>query len=57
METVIQLLRELERTKFYGSLTVKFEAGHVTVLKKEETIKPPERYRDNRGQANDDNQR
>jgi hypothetical protein len=50
MQYVIEILRILEREKFYGSLEVKFEAGKVTVLKKAETLKPPaDDRRDNRG--------
>jgi hypothetical protein len=50
MQYVIEILRALERERFYGSLEVKFEAGKVTVLKKAETLKPPaDDRRDNRG--------
>ena len=34
------LIRELAESRFYGSLTLKFEAGKVVTLKKEETLKP-----------------
>jgi len=40
MNEAIQLIQKLARDGFYGSLTVKFEAGRVVVLKKEETFKP-----------------
>jgi hypothetical protein len=33
-------MRQLARDGFYGALTIKFEAGRVVVLKKEETLKP-----------------
>ena len=33
-------LRELADSHFYGSLTLKFEAGRIIILKKEETLKP-----------------
>lgn len=53
MHETIELLKRLARERFYGSVTVKFEAGTVTVVKKEETIKPASSaagdYRDNRG--------
>lgn len=37
-----ELIRELAERCFYGSLTLKFEAGKVVILKKEETLKPTE---------------
>ncbi len=33
------LLQEMARRRFYGSLTLKFEAGKIVLLKKEETLK------------------
>lgn len=54
MQSLDQLLAELERQRFYGSLEVKLEAGKVVLLRKTETIKPaPESYRDNRGGKNE----
>jgi len=52
MEETLSLIRRLASERFYGSITLKFEAGQVVVLKKEETIKP-KNYRDNRGQSNE----
>ncbi len=52
MDEIFALIRRLAIEKFYGSITLKFEAGQVVVLKKEETIKPKD-YRDNRGKLND----
>jgi hypothetical protein len=50
MQTVNDVLEELERNRFYGSIELKLEAGKVVLLRKTETIKPsPETYRDNRG--------
>jgi hypothetical protein len=40
MNEAIDLIRQLGRERFYGALTLKFEAGHITTLKKEQTIKP-----------------
>ncbi len=40
MNEAIELIRQLARERFYGAVTVKFEAGKVVVLKKEETLKP-----------------
>jgi hypothetical protein len=34
------LIRQLARDGFYGALTIKFEAGQIVILKKEETLKP-----------------
>ena len=34
------LIRQLADQHFYGSLTLKFEAGRIVILKKEETLKP-----------------
>lgn len=42
------LIDELERGRFYGSLELKFEGGRVVLLRKVETIKP-KANRDNRG--------
>ena len=50
MENTFALIRRLASDRFYGSITLKSEAGNVVVLKKEETIKP-QNYRDNRGEA------
>jgi hypothetical protein len=42
MNEAIELVRQLVRERFYGALTMKFEAGKVTTIKKEQTIKPSE---------------
>ena len=47
------LLAELEQSRFYGSVEIKFEAGRVVLLRKTETIKPD--YRDNRGTNDEHN--
>lgn len=50
MSELTELLRQLEQSRFYGSLEVRFEAGHVTVIKKTESIKPGvSDHRNNRG--------
>lgn len=54
MEQIFALIRRLARERFYGSLTLKLESGEVVVLKKEETIKPLNNYRDNRGDFQND---
>jgi hypothetical protein len=40
MDEIIALVRQLIRERFYGALTLKFEAGRITTIKKEQTIKP-----------------
>ena len=36
---LIDMLEALIDTKFYGSITIKFENGKIVIVKKEETIK------------------
>jgi len=36
----IRLLARLGRERFYGKLTISFEAGNIVSLRKEETLKP-----------------
>jgi hypothetical protein len=48
MDEAIALLHRLVQQRFYGAITLKFEAGRLVCLKKEETIKPT-LHRDNRG--------
>jgi hypothetical protein len=43
MNEAIELIRQLVRERFYGALTLKFEAGQLTIIKKEQTIKPSAR--------------
>ena len=40
MNEAIELIRKLAHDRFYGALTLKFEAGRITTLKKEQTLKP-----------------
>ncbi len=37
-----QLLRQLEESRFYGSVELKYEAGRVVLVRKTETFKPCE---------------
>lgn len=39
MERLIQLIKKLMDTKFYGELIIKLEAGKVVHIKKTESIK------------------
>lgn len=38
----LEFVRLLSSTEFWGSLTLKFEAGRIVHLKKEENLKPEE---------------
>ena len=50
MRELTELLRQLEAARFFGVVEIKFEAGHVVLLKKTETLKPMQpSCGDNRG--------
>jgi hypothetical protein len=51
LASVERILRGLGERQFFGTLELKFEAGHVVLLRKTETLKP-EDCRDNRGYDN-----
>jgi len=51
-QSITEIVHELERSRFYGSLEIKFEAGRVVLLRKTETIKP-NNCRETRGEQND----
>ena len=54
MGELIRLLRQLEAARFYGSVEVRFEAGHITVIRKTESIKPRAGdHRNNRGKQDE----
>jgi hypothetical protein len=36
-----KILNELKTKRFYGKITLSFEAGKLVTLRREETIKPP----------------
>ncbi len=36
-----QLITEAQSQGFFGKLTLQFERGHITLVRKEETIQPP----------------
>lgn len=46
--TIEQLLLDVQRDRFYGELSLKFEAGRFVIARKSETIKPSS-DRDSRG--------
>lgn len=51
-----EMLSQLERTKFFGSVELKFEAGHVVLVRKTETLKPTvTNCGDNRGNHDEGN--
>jgi hypothetical protein len=39
--TIPELTVELERSRFYGSLELKYEGGRLVLIRKTETFKPP----------------
>lgn len=39
MTKLIELLRNLERERFYGNVQIEFQAGDVTIVRKQQTIK------------------
>ena len=39
MTKLIELLRGLERDRFYGKVEIEYRAGDVTIVRKEQTIK------------------
>lgn len=51
--SIQRILGSLIEQRFYGSIELRFEAGHVVLLRKTETIKPDD-CRDTRG---DDDER
>ena len=54
MNTVDEILSQLARDRFYGSVEIKLEAGKIVLLRKTETIKPTdENCRNNRGGNNE----
>ncbi len=40
MNDLIQLLRQLQTERFYGSVTFQFKNGEVSLIRREETIVP-----------------
>lgn len=54
MNELIAMLKQLEGSKFYGSLELKLEAGRIVLIKKSETFKPTEpNYGNNRSVSHD----
>lgn len=41
-KSTIEYLYELANEKFWGSLTIKFEAGRIVHVRREENLKPEE---------------
>ncbi len=40
MPKLIELLKQLNKNKFYGSIEIKFENGEIVIIRKIENIKP-----------------
>jgi len=40
LTNTIRLLAKLSREEFYGKVTIEFRDGQVSVIRREETIKP-----------------
>jgi hypothetical protein len=58
MNELAQLLRQLELSRFYGSVELKYEAGRVVLIRKSETFKPSDSgYGNNRSTGHEANQR
>ncbi|HKN74221.1 MAG TPA: hypothetical protein VJW94_03510 [Candidatus Acidoferrum sp.] len=54
MNELVQLLRQLEQARFYGSVELKYEAGRVVLIRKSETLKLSElSCRDTRSTGNE----
>ncbi len=53
IEDIPQMLAELSQERFYGALELKFENGHLVVIKKTETLRAFRNHRENRGRVND----
>jgi hypothetical protein len=52
--TLTDLLHDLERGRFYGSIEIKYESGHVTLIRKTESLKLSEPdFRNTRGEADE----
>jgi hypothetical protein len=43
IQDISELARELERSRFYGSLELKYEDGRLVLIRKTETYKPMEK--------------
>jgi hypothetical protein len=54
MNELTQLLRQLEQSRFYGSVELKYEAGRIVLIRKTETFKPCESgYGNNRSSGHE----
>jgi hypothetical protein len=42
-QEISELARELERSRFYGSLELKYEDGRLVLIRKTETFRPMEK--------------
>ena len=54
MNELVQLLRQLEQSRFYGLIELKYEPGRIVLIRKSETFKPCESgYANNRSTDNE----
>jgi hypothetical protein len=52
------LLADLARQRFFGSIELKYEAGHIVLIRRTETIKPGgQDCRNNRGEHDEQQER
>lgn len=42
MKWLLSVIKSLSESGWYGKLVISFEAGRITLVRKEETLKPPE---------------
>jgi hypothetical protein len=42
MQEISEIARELEKSRFYGSLELKYEDGRLVLIRKSETFRPME---------------
>lgn len=42
-QEISELARELEKSRFYGSLELKYEDGRLVLIRKSETFRPMEK--------------
>jgi len=46
-QQISELTRELEKSRFYGSLELKYEDGRLVLIRKSETFRPMEKPTEN----------
>jgi hypothetical protein len=51
--SVLSFLRQLADERYWGTVTVKYENGHIVHLRKEESLKPEQLLPKHRGYQNE----